>query len=96
MVKVVTKIDDLLENFVGIKDQELSTTIYDLAKGAKDAEAFASKLDEQLSDFEFPDDFVLDVSLPCHKGTERPGVCSQETTNLLFFFSRLFFLLPSL
>ncbi len=61
MVKVVGKIDDLLENFVGIRDQELSTTVFDLAKAAKDAEAFASKLDEQLTDFEFPDDFVLDV-----------------------------------
>jgi propanediol dehydratase small subunit len=61
VVKIVGKIDELLENFVGIRDQELSTTVYDLAKAAKDAEAFASKLDEQLTDFEFPDDFVLDV-----------------------------------
>lgn len=57
----VNKIDDLLENFVGIRDQELSTTMYHLAKENKSAEDFAGALDSQLSDFEFPDDFVLDV-----------------------------------
>lgn len=61
VVQIVTKIDDMLEQFVGIRDQELSTTVFDLAKAAKEAEAFASQLDEKLTDFEFPDDFVLDV-----------------------------------
>lgn len=66
----VNKIDELLENFVGIRDQELSNTVFDLAKAAKDAEVFAGKLDEQLSDFEFPDDFVLDVrwGMRCQRG----------------------------
>ncbi|EGD79860.1 GIPC PDZ domain-containing protein [Salpingoeca rosetta] len=67
VVEVVNKIDDLLENFVGIKDQELSTTIYDLAKASKEADLFAGQLDEQLADFEFPDDFVLDVFEMVHK-----------------------------
>jgi len=58
---VVNKIDELLDQHVGIKDQELSTTIYDLAKAADGPEAFANKLDEELADFEFPDDFVLDT-----------------------------------
>jgi len=61
----VTKIDDLLENFVGIRDSELSTTVYDLAKKATSDDVFAGSLDEQLTDFEFPDDFVLDVSVAC-------------------------------
>ena len=61
VVEKVAKIDDLLENFVGIKDQELSTTIFDLAKNAAEADLFAGALDENLADFEFPDDFVLDV-----------------------------------
>lgn len=56
----VDKVDELLENFVGIRDQELSTTIYHLAK-SNSAEGFAEALDSQLQDFEFPDDFVLDV-----------------------------------
>lgn len=58
---VITKIDDLLENFIGIRDQELSTTIHELCRDAKDAEGFAGELDVKLNDFEFPDDFVLDV-----------------------------------
>lgn len=58
---IVNKIDDLLENFVGIRDFELSTTMYHLAKDSKEAEIFAGQLDSQLGDFEFPDDFVLDV-----------------------------------
>lgn len=61
-METINKIDDMLENFVGIRDQELSTTVFDLAKAAKEAEVFASGLDEKLTDFEFPDDFVLDVS----------------------------------
>jgi|EP00049_Salpingoeca_infusionum_P017044 hypothetical protein len=61
VLAIVTKIDDLLENFVGIRDSELANTVYDLAKAAKEAEAFAAQLDEQLADFEFPDDFVLDT-----------------------------------
>jgi hypothetical protein len=59
--QMVTKVDDMLENFVGIRDSELSQTIYDLAKASAEADLFAGALDEKLADFEFPDDFVLDV-----------------------------------
>jgi hypothetical protein len=59
--KMITKIDDLMENFIGIRDSELSTSIFYMAKAAKEADEFAGALDEQLGDFEFPDDFVLDV-----------------------------------
>jgi len=61
VTKMVTKIDDMLEQFVGIRDSELSQTVYDLAKSNAEADLFAGALDEKLSDFEFPDDFVLDV-----------------------------------
>jgi hypothetical protein len=64
---VVDKVDDLLDQFVGIRDQELSTTIFELARDSKEAEEFAGKLDSQLSDFAFPDDFVLDVHEAVHK-----------------------------
>lgn len=57
----INRIDELLEQFVGIRDNELSTTMYHIAKECKEPEALAAKLDEQLTDFEFPDDFVLDV-----------------------------------
>jgi hypothetical protein len=58
---IVAKIDDKLESDIGIRDSELARTIYDLAKQSAEADIFASKLDEQLSEFEFPDDTVLDI-----------------------------------
>lgn len=61
VVIMVNKVDDMLEQFVGIRDAELSQTIFDLAKSNAEADLFAGALDEKLSDFEFPDDFVLDV-----------------------------------
>lgn len=61
VVQLVNKVDDMLEQFVGIRDAELSQTIIDLAKASPEDALFAGALDEKLSDFEFPDDFVLDV-----------------------------------
>jgi len=58
---LIGKIDDLLEKFIGIKDNDLSTSMFELCKIATEAEIFAGLLDAKLSDFEFPDDFVLDV-----------------------------------
>jgi len=58
---LINKIDELLEQFVGIRDNELSTTMYHIAKECKEADHFAAQLDTHLTDFEFPDDFVLDV-----------------------------------
>jgi len=58
---LVKKVDDLLEANIFIRDTELAQTIYDLAKAAKEADLFAGALDEDLGDFQFPDDFVLDV-----------------------------------
>jgi hypothetical protein len=61
VVKIVGVIDDMLDAFIGIRDIELSQSIYDYAKKADEADVFAEELDKHLSDFEFPDDFVLDV-----------------------------------
>lgn len=58
---MINKVDEMLENFVGIRDQDLATTIYDLVEASASAEVFADKLDTELNDFEFPDDFVLDA-----------------------------------
>jgi len=61
VLKMTNKIDDMLEQFVGIRDAELAQTVFDLAKASAEADVFAGALDEKLADFEFPDDFVLDV-----------------------------------
>ena len=60
-VALINKIDELLEKFIGIRDLDLSTTMHKLALTATEPEVFAGLLDRDLSDFEFPDDFVLDV-----------------------------------
>ena len=33
----------------------------DMSKGAKEKDGFSSAMDDQLGEFEFPDDFVTDV-----------------------------------
>lgn len=63
----INKVEDMLDAMVGIRDHELSATIYQLAVAAKEPDAFATKLDEQLADFEFPDEFILDVFELCKK-----------------------------
>jgi len=64
---IINKIDDMLEKAVGIRDNELSTTLYHICKEVKAPDVFATQLDSQLSDFEFPDEFVLDVYELLHK-----------------------------
>jgi PDZ domain-containing protein GIPC len=64
---IIDKIDDLLEKFIGIKDNDLSTTLFETCKVATEPEIFAGLLDTKLQDFEFPDDFVLDVYELVHK-----------------------------
>lgn len=64
----INKVDDMLEANIFIRDAELAQTIYDLAKASADADSFGGALDEQLHDFQFPDDFVLDVHEMVHDG----------------------------
>lgn len=63
----INKIDELLEKSVGFQDAELASTLFHICKDCKDLGAFAGQLDTQLHDFEFPDDFVLDVFELLHK-----------------------------
>jgi hypothetical protein len=85
---LITKIDTLLEQHIGIRDLELSRTMYNLAKDAKEADQFAGKLDEELTDFEFPDDFVLDVSGQAKqsKQAERKGGRDRRINQVDLFF----------
>lgn len=63
----INKVDELLEKYIGIRDNELSTTVFHICKETKALEGFAAQLETQLPDFEFPDDFVLDVFETLHK-----------------------------
>ncbi|KAI5243573.1 PDZ domain-containing protein GIPC2 isoform X3 [Manis pentadactyla] len=59
--KAIEKIDDLLELYMGIRDIELATTMFEAGKDKGNPDEFAVALDETLGDFAFPDEFVFDV-----------------------------------
>ncbi|XP_016072253.1 PREDICTED: PDZ domain-containing protein GIPC2 [Miniopterus natalensis] len=59
--KAIEKVDDLLELYMGIRDTELATTIFEAGKDKGNPDEFAVALDKTLGDFAFPDEFVFDV-----------------------------------
>ncbi|XP_033121687.1 PDZ domain-containing protein GIPC1-like [Anneissia japonica] len=59
--RAVKRIDDLLESFMGIRDEELAGTMVDLGKDKKSPIDFQTALDQQLGDFAFPDDIIFDI-----------------------------------
>ncbi|KAG9329361.1 hypothetical protein JZ751_005518 [Albula glossodonta] len=59
--KAIEKVDDLLENYMGIRDSELASSMVELGKDKRNPDEFAEALDETLGDFAFPDEFVFDV-----------------------------------
>ncbi|XP_043861366.1 PDZ domain-containing protein GIPC2 [Dromiciops gliroides] len=59
--KAIEKVDYLLESYMGIRDLQLATTIFEAGKDKLNPDEFAVALDEALGDFAFPDEFVFDV-----------------------------------
>eukprot|EP00731_Ephydatia_muelleri_P018108 Em0011g148a len=59
--KAADNVDDLLEQFLGIRDMELSTQLVELCKGKELVDNFALAVDEHLGEFEFPSEFVIDI-----------------------------------
>ncbi|XP_030681002.1 PDZ domain-containing protein GIPC2 [Nomascus leucogenys] len=59
--KAIEKIDDVLELYMGIRDTDLATTMFEAGKDKVNPDEFAVALDETLGDFAFPDEFVFDV-----------------------------------
>ncbi|XP_073644126.1 PDZ domain-containing protein GIPC2 isoform X1 [Tursiops truncatus] len=59
--KSIGKVDDLLELYMGIRDIDLATTMFEAGKDKGNPDEFAVALDETLGDFAFPDEFVFDV-----------------------------------
>ncbi|XP_036112761.1 PDZ domain-containing protein GIPC2 [Molossus molossus] len=59
--KAIEKVDDLLELYMGIRDIDLATTIFEAGKDKGNPDEFAVALDKTLGDFAFPDEFVFDV-----------------------------------
>ncbi|XP_065186324.1 PDZ domain-containing protein GIPC3-like [Sycon ciliatum] len=54
-------VDELLESFMGIRDIELADAMVQLAKDVTDYAIFASAMEQELGEFEFPDEFIADV-----------------------------------
>ncbi|XP_017386603.1 PDZ domain-containing protein GIPC2 isoform X1 [Cebus imitator] len=59
--KAIEKIDDVLELYMGIRDIDLATTMFEAGQDKVNPDEFAVALDETLGDFAFPDEFVFDV-----------------------------------
>ena len=63
--QMAAQIDDMLEEFLGIRDSELARTVHDLALANANAGAGASALTttlgDKLADFEFPAGFARGV-----------------------------------
>ncbi|XP_006888673.1 PREDICTED: PDZ domain-containing protein GIPC2 [Elephantulus edwardii] len=59
--KAVKKIDDLLELYMGIRDTDLATTIFEAAKNKVNPDEFTEALNKTLGDFAFPEEFIFDV-----------------------------------
>ncbi|XP_065196073.1 PDZ domain-containing protein GIPC3-like [Sycon ciliatum] len=60
-VKAAEAVDDCLESFMGIRDNELAETAVDAAKASSGLEEFRSKIDEDLEVFGFPESFVEEM-----------------------------------
>ncbi|XP_054422871.1 PDZ domain-containing protein GIPC2 isoform X1 [Pteronotus mesoamericanus] len=59
--KAIEKVDDLLELYMGIRDTDLASTIFEAGKDKRNPDEFAVALDQTLGDFAFPDEFVFDA-----------------------------------
>jgi len=59
--KAVNKIDDLLESFMGIRDQDLAKSIWECGKNKTNPDQMLQALDQEIGDFGFPQDFIFDV-----------------------------------
>lgn len=59
--KVIEKVDDLLESYMGIRDMELVVIMVELGKDKRNLDELVEVLDEWLGDFVFFDEFVFDV-----------------------------------
>ncbi|XP_069334214.1 PDZ domain-containing protein GIPC2 [Eulemur rufifrons] len=59
--KAIEKIDDLLELYMGIRDIDLATTMFEAGKDKGNPDEFCTALNETLGDFAFPDEFVFDL-----------------------------------
>lgn len=62
ILKATERVDDLLESFMGIRDNELAHVMIDLAKDKETVDDFAMAIDSgSLAEFRFPNEFIINV-----------------------------------
>jgi hypothetical protein len=61
-------ISDLLESFMGIRDVDLASSLFQTAERVKEKESFNELVQEELGMFEFPKEFVFDIYSVIHGG----------------------------
>ncbi|XP_004679581.1 PREDICTED: PDZ domain-containing protein GIPC2 [Condylura cristata] len=59
--KAIEKVDDLLELYMGIRDTELATSIFEAGKDKRNTDGFAVALNEMLGETAFPEEFVFEI-----------------------------------
>ncbi len=58
----ITKINSLLESFMGINDSELAQTIWELGESQSNPSLFAKAIENSdIGQFEFSDEFIFDL-----------------------------------
>ncbi|XP_033637213.1 PDZ domain-containing protein GIPC3-like [Asterias rubens] len=57
----ITKCDDLLESYIGIRDESLAETLVGLFKGKTDFSDFMKAVEEELGELDFPEEFIFDL-----------------------------------
>jgi len=59
--KAIEILDEMLEDYVGIRDRELCVSMYDSGCSAADSSVFHSSIQNDYPMFSFSDDFILDI-----------------------------------
>ena len=59
--RAIEILDEMLEDYVGIRDRELCVSMYDSGCSAADSSVFHSSIQNDYPMFSFSDDFILDI-----------------------------------
>jgi len=61
ILRAIEILDEMLEDYVGIRDRELCVSMYDSGCSAADSSVFHSSIQNDYPMFSFSDDFILDI-----------------------------------
>ena len=61
ILRAIEILDEMLEDYVGIRDRELCVSMYESGCSAADSSVFHSSIQNDYPMFSFSDDFILDI-----------------------------------